>query len=39
MPIGGFFKLFELRGGLSKYHHAELNPEGTVGSRFFFERR
>ncbi len=35
VPIGGFFKLFELRGGLSKYHHASSNPEGTVGSRFF----
>ena len=35
MPIGGFFKLFEFRGGLSKYHHAELDPEGNVGSRFF----
>jgi iron complex outermembrane receptor protein len=35
VPIGGFFKLFEFRGGLSKYHHAELNPEGDVGSRFY----
>jgi iron complex outermembrane receptor protein len=35
VPIGGFFKLFEFRGGLSKYHHAELDPEGNVGSRFF----
>ncbi len=24
VPIGGFFKIFELRGGISKYHHDEL---------------
>ncbi|WP_308515686.1 TonB-dependent receptor [Sphingomonas flavescens] len=34
-PIGGFFKLFEFRGGLSKYHHAELDPSGAVGTRFY----
>ena len=28
VPIGGFFKLFEFRGGISKYHHDELDPEG-----------
>lgn len=35
VPIGGFFKIFEFRGGISKYHHAEIDPEGVVGSRFF----
>jgi iron complex outermembrane receptor protein len=35
VAIGGFFKLFEFRGGLSKYHHAELEADGSVGSRFF----
>jgi iron complex outermembrane receptor protein len=35
IPIGGFFKIFELRGGLSKYHHAEIDPEGVVGSKFY----
>lgn len=34
-PIGGFFKLFEFRGGLSKYHHAEIAPDGKVGTRFY----
>lgn len=35
VPIGGFFKLAELRGGISKYHHSELDPEGIAGSRFY----
>jgi iron complex outermembrane receptor protein len=35
VPIGGFFKAFEFRGGISKYHHAELNPEGVAGSKFY----
>ena len=35
IPVGGFFKLFEFRGGISKYHHAELEADGAVGSRFF----
>jgi iron complex outermembrane receptor protein len=34
VPIGGFLKIFELRGGISKYHHDELNPEGEVDSSF-----
>jgi iron complex outermembrane receptor protein len=34
VPIGGFFKIFEFRGGISKYHHDELNPEGEVDSSF-----
>lgn len=35
IPVGGFFRLFEFRGGISKYHHAEIDPEGVVGSRFY----
>ena len=35
IPIGGSFKLFEFRGGISKYHHAEIEPDGAVGSRFY----
>ncbi|HET7576228.1 MAG TPA: TonB-dependent receptor [Sphingomicrobium sp.] len=34
VPVGGFFKLFEFRGGISKYHHDELTPEGDVDSSF-----
>ena len=34
VPIGGFFKIVEFRGGISKYHHDELNPEGEVDSSF-----
>jgi iron complex outermembrane receptor protein len=34
VPLGGFFRIFEFRGGISKYHHSELDPEGVVGSRF-----
>ena len=39
VPIGGFFKLFEFRGGLSKYHHAELDPEGERRLTLLPERR
>lgn len=35
VPIGGFFKALEFRGGISKYHHDELEADGAVGSRFF----
>ncbi|MEO8454152.1 MAG: TonB-dependent receptor [Sphingomicrobium sp.] len=35
VPIGGFFKVFEFRGGISKYRHNELEEDGSVGSRFF----
>jgi iron complex outermembrane receptor protein len=34
IPIRGFLKIFEFRGGISKYHHDELNPEGEVDSSF-----
>ena len=35
VPIGGFIRLFEFRGGLSKYHHAEIEDTGVVGSKFY----
>ena len=35
VPMSGFFKAFEFRGGLSKYHHSEIEADGVVGSRFF----
>ena len=35
VPIGGFFKAFEFRGGISKYRHAEIEADGIVGSRFY----
>ena len=35
VPLGGFFDLFEFRGGISKYHHSEIEDDGAVGSRFF----
>ena len=28
-------RLFEFRGGISKYHHDELEPDGAIGSSFF----
>lgn len=35
VPIGGgFLDLFEFRGGISKYHHDELE-KGSIGSSFF----
>jgi len=35
IPIGGFLKIFEFRGGISKYHHDELEADGSIGSSFF----
>ena len=35
IPIGGLFRIFEFRGGISKYHHSEAEPDGTIGSRFY----
>jgi iron complex outermembrane receptor protein len=35
LPLGGFLKRFELRGGLSRYRHSEIEENGEVGSRFF----
>ena len=35
VPIGGFFRIAEFRGGISNYHHDELTPEGEVDSSFF----
>jgi iron complex outermembrane recepter protein len=35
IPIGGLFRIFEFRGGIGKYHHDELEPDGAIGSSFF----
>ncbi|MFL6793547.1 MAG: TonB-dependent receptor [Sphingomicrobium sp.] len=35
VPIGGFLKLFEFRGGIAKYHHDEVEDTGAIGSSFF----
>jgi iron complex outermembrane receptor protein len=35
IPIGGLFKIFEFRGGIAKYHHDEVAPDGSIGSSFF----
>jgi len=35
IPIGGLFKIFEFRGGISKYRHSEAEADGTIGSRFY----
>jgi len=35
VPLGGPFKIFEFRGGIAKYHHDELEADGTIGSSFF----
>lgn len=35
VPVGGFFKMAELRGGISKYHHDELSPDGVIGTSFY----
>jgi iron complex outermembrane receptor protein len=35
VPLGGVFRIFEFRGGIAKYHHDELDPEGVIGSSFF----
>ena len=35
VPIGGFFRVAELRGGISRYHHDELTPDGSVDSSFY----
>lgn len=35
VPLAGVFSLFELRGGISNYRHAEIEEDGVVGSRFY----
>jgi iron complex outermembrane receptor protein len=35
VPLGGLFKLAELRGGISRYRHSEIEEDGAIGSRFF----
>ena len=39
VPIGGPFRLFEFRGGIAKYHHDELEQDGSIGSSFFTHGR
>lgn len=34
VPVGGFFRIFEFRGGIAKYDHDELDPDGDVESSF-----
>ncbi|HKP34671.1 MAG TPA: TonB-dependent receptor, partial [Sphingomicrobium sp.] len=34
IPLGGPFKIFEFRGGIAKYHHDEIEPDGEIGSNF-----
>jgi iron complex outermembrane receptor protein len=35
VPLGGPFKIVEIRGGISKYHHDEIEEDGEIGSSFF----
>jgi iron complex outermembrane receptor protein len=35
VPVGGWFTRAELRGGISKYWHNEIEDSGEIGSRFF----
>ncbi|WP_239016980.1 TonB-dependent receptor [Sphingomonas ginkgonis] len=35
VPLGGFFQSFNLRGGIGRYHHDELNAQGQVGTSFY----
>ena len=35
VPLGGFFKSANLRGGISRYRHKEIEDSGEIGSRFF----
>ena len=35
VPVDGPFRLFEFRGGVSKYRHNEIEGDGVIGSRFF----
>jgi iron complex outermembrane receptor protein len=35
VSLGGFFSQVRARGGLSKYHHDELEEDGAVGTSFY----
>ena len=35
IPLAGFFKALNFRGGIAKYKHSEIEEDGTIGSRFF----
>lgn len=34
-PLGGPFKSVNFRGGVARYRHNEIEPDGAIGSRFF----
>jgi len=35
VPLSGFLKAVNFRGGVAKYHHNEIEDTGEVGSRFY----
>ncbi|MEO6224741.1 MAG: TonB-dependent receptor [Sphingomicrobium sp.] len=35
LPIAGMFASAELRGGISRYHHDELSPDGAINTSFY----
>ena len=35
VPLGGFFSQVRARGGISKYHHDELEEDGAIGTSFY----
>lgn len=35
IPLGGRFESIDFRGGIAKYHHSEIEPDGMVGTRFY----
>ncbi|MEO6198389.1 MAG: TonB-dependent receptor [Sphingomicrobium sp.] len=35
VPLGGFISSVNFRGGIAKYHHNEIEEDGSIGSRFF----
>lgn len=35
VPLSGMFSRLQLRAGGARYHHDELEPDGTIGSSFF----
>ncbi|MEO7277967.1 MAG: TonB-dependent receptor, partial [Sphingomicrobium sp.] len=35
VPVAGFFQMAELRGGISAYHHDELDADGVIGTSFY----
>jgi len=35
IPLGGAFASLRVRGGLARYHHDELEPDGAIGTSFY----